>query len=77
VLRLKYERLLRGWNQVALAFHAQMSIGDVSKIENGRLLPYPKQLAKLANVLGVDGAALLQEVSAEKTPTTEAEVAGR
>lgn len=63
MLRLKRERLALGWSQVALAFHAGMSIGDISRIENGRLRPYPRQIEKLANVLRIDRHALLENVS--------------
>lgn len=65
MLRLKRERLALGWSQVALAFHAGMSIGDISRIENKRLQPYPRQLEKLSSVLRVDRRALLQDVSEE------------
>ncbi len=63
MLRVKYERLRRGWNQTSLAYHASMSVGDISRIERGRLRPYPSQLEKLANVLRIDRQALLQNVS--------------
>ena len=63
MLRVKYERLSRGWNQTALAYHVCMSVGDISRIESGRLRPYPSQLEKLSRVFGVDGAALLEDTA--------------
>lgn len=65
MLRVKHDRLARGWSQVRVAFYAGMSVGDVSRIENGRLIPYPSQLDKLANVFSVDRQELLKDVSAE------------
>ncbi len=62
MLRVKHERLRRGWNQTALAFHAGLSVPEVSRIETGRLRPYPRQLARLSAVLGLDGAVLLEVV---------------
>lgn len=62
MLRIKHERLRRGWNQTALAFHTGISVADVSRIESGRLRPYHSQLKKLAAVLAVDLGALLDDV---------------
>ena len=33
MLRIKSERLIRGWNQTELAYFARMSSADVSRIE--------------------------------------------
>jgi ribosome-binding protein aMBF1 (putative translation factor) len=61
--RMKFERLQRGWNQTTLAFHADhMNAADVSRIETGRLQPYPSQLEKLAKALDVAPDLLLQEI---------------
>jgi transcriptional regulator with XRE-family HTH domain len=40
-----------------------MSVGDISRIESGRLRPYPSQLEKLARALGVQPDELLQDVA--------------
>lgn len=61
MLRLKHERLRRGWNQTTLAFHSGLSVPDVSRIETGRMRPYRTQLDRLSAVLGIDGALLLQD----------------
>ncbi len=71
MLRIKHERLRRHWSQTALAFHARMSVGDVGRIESGRLRPYDSQLEKLAAVLDLSTDALLQEVSADQAETVQ------
>lgn len=63
MLKVKYERLRRGWNQTALAFYTGMSVSDISRIETGRIRPYPGQLQKLSKVLGVDCVALLEDTA--------------
>ena len=62
MLRLRLERLRRGWNQTALAFYAEMSAPEVSRIETARMRPYPSQMEKLSRVLGLDPEVLLQEM---------------
>jgi transcriptional regulator with XRE-family HTH domain len=62
MLRLRYERQQRGWNQTVVAFRAKMSISDISRIETGRMRPYPDQLKRLGKLFGVDGEALLEEL---------------
>ena len=64
VLRLREERLRRGWSQTELAFYAHLSASDISKMETGRFLPFPAQAARLAEVLGMAAEALLEEVEA-------------
>jgi transcriptional regulator with XRE-family HTH domain len=53
MLRLKAERLRRGWTQVDLSYHARVSPAEISRIETGRLRPYPSQVERIAHVLGV------------------------
>jgi transcriptional regulator with XRE-family HTH domain len=72
--RMKFERLRRGWNQTTLAFLADhMNAADVSRIETGRLQPYPSQLEKLSKALDVAPDQLLQEIESvnvgSHTPT--------
>jgi ribosome-binding protein aMBF1 (putative translation factor) len=57
---LKRERERRGWSRAELARRAQMSPGEVGKIEAGRLIPYDSQRRKLARALGIP-ADLLRE----------------
>lgn len=67
MLRLRCERLQRGWSQTELAARARMHTQQVSAIENGMMKPYPSQLARLARALDVpedEAASLLEEVQA-------------
>ena len=62
MFRIKQQRLRRGWNQVKLSCKADVPVSDISKIENGRALPYPAQRERLARVLQLDPDTLLDEV---------------
>ena len=60
--KLAAEREARGWSKAELARRTKMAASDVGKIESGRIRPYPSQLAKLAQALGiaeVDAESLL------------------
>lgn len=74
MLRIKYERIRFGYNQTALAFYAGMSVSDISRIETGRLKPYPAQLEKLSNILDIPPDQLLKEI-APKPDATPVEAA--
>lgn len=50
---MEYLRKQRGWSRAELARRARMQGGVVAWIEEGRFLPYPSQLSKLAEALGV------------------------
>ena len=52
----------RGWNQTDLAYFARMSSSDVSRIESGRMVPYPGHALRLARVLDLQPSELLVEV---------------
>jgi transcriptional regulator with XRE-family HTH domain len=43
----------RGWSRAELARRSGLNASTVGAIEAGRLVPYPGQLAKLADALGV------------------------
>ena len=60
MLRIKAERLRRGWSQQDLGFHARVQATDISRIERGRLIPYDRQAARLAEALGLAPTQLLQ-----------------
>jgi transcriptional regulator with XRE-family HTH domain len=62
--RLKSERLKRGWRQEDLGYHTRMSGADISRIENGRMVPYPTQVERLCRVLELQPDELLEEVEA-------------
>lgn len=51
--KLFVERRRRGWSQQTLAHLAGLQAADVSRIETGRLQPYPSQAERLARVLGI------------------------
>ena len=63
MLRLKQERLRRGWTQTDLGFHARMTAAEISRIETGRLIPYPGQLNRLVGVLGIQHQQILEQVA--------------
>jgi transcriptional regulator with XRE-family HTH domain len=62
VLRLKAERLSRGWTQLELAFRAGVPTSELSRIESGRATPYPKHARRLSETLGIPVEKLLEEV---------------
>jgi transcriptional regulator with XRE-family HTH domain len=62
MVRLKAERLNRGWTQQQLGFYASVSAADISKMERGWMKPYPRPAARLAFVLGLKPEELLEEV---------------
>ena len=53
VTRMKAERPKRQWTQTDLAYHSRMSPSDISRIENGLLIPYPGYAERLARALGL------------------------
>ena len=63
--RLKLKRLERGWSQQELGFLAGVQAPDISKMETGRLRPYPDQSDRLARVLEIHSETLLDEVPDE------------
>ena len=64
--RIKAERLRRGWTQTDLGYHSRTSPADISRIETGRLKPYPGQLERLGRVLGVPAGDLLAPVDLQE-----------
>ena len=62
ILRVKAERLNRGWTQTNLAHFTQMSPADISRIESGRMVPYPGHARRLARALNLEPAELLEKV---------------
>lgn len=66
MLRLKAERLRRGWTQTDLAYHARMTAAEISRIETGRLRPYPGQADRLSCVLGLRLEDLLEPANSER-----------
>jgi transcriptional regulator with XRE-family HTH domain len=64
ILKIRAERQRRGWSQQQLGCLAGVQATDVSRIENGRFIPYPNQLRRLAEVLEIETDELLQPVEA-------------
>ncbi len=62
MVRMKAVRIQRGWSQQQLAFRANVSVADVSRIETGRMRPYAGHAARLAKVLGLEPEKLLELV---------------
>lgn len=52
----------RGMNKSELARKTRMQPGMIAWIEEGRFIPYPSQLEKLARALGVSDPGELLEV---------------
>jgi transcriptional regulator with XRE-family HTH domain len=61
-LRIKDERIKRGWNQTEVAYLARMSPADLSRIETGRMVPYPAHAKRLSEVFGLEPGVLFAEV---------------
>jgi transcriptional regulator with XRE-family HTH domain len=60
--KMKVRRTRLGWTQTKLAAAADLSASDVSRIESGRLKPYPSQVVRLAKALKLNPRQLLQSV---------------
>ena len=63
MLKIRAVRKKKGWNQTVLAYRTGISIGDISKIENGRMVPYPSQRKRLAKALGIQPDELTMQVT--------------
>ena len=53
LLRIRYERKKRGWWIEDLAHFSRVSAADISRIETGRMRPYPGHAKRLASALGL------------------------
>jgi ribosome-binding protein aMBF1 (putative translation factor) len=51
MLRITYERMKRSWSKAALARKSSLDQAQISKMEAGRLKPYPTELRRLAEAL--------------------------
>jgi len=58
--KAKSARLRLGLTQQALGYRSRTSAADVSRIENGRALPYPGQAKRIARVLNLRPEELQQ-----------------
>ena len=66
ITKMRAERRRRGWNQQTLGYHANVSMADISRIENARLIPYPAQAERLAKVLELQPEELQQPADAQE-----------
>lgn len=62
MLKLSAERMRRGWSKAELARRAKLDQGTMSKIELGRVIPYPVQLVRVASALKMPADALMLDV---------------
>ena len=67
MLRVKYERLARGWDQHQTAAVARIHQPTLSLIERGRFIPTPDQLDRLARAFNVSASELLKPVRVVET----------
>jgi putative transcriptional regulator len=63
MLRLRVERLRRGWSQTHVTVLTGISGPAVSALELGRVHPHPGWRRRLAEAFGMDEATLFEEVS--------------
>jgi len=53
ILKIRAERLRRGWRLLDLAYHANVPLSELSRIETGQAQPYPAYAQRLAKVLSL------------------------
>jgi transcriptional regulator with XRE-family HTH domain len=63
MLRVKHERLQRGWSQLEVAYRARVQPSELSRIERGLAVPYARQAQRLAEVFGLAPAQLTERVA--------------
>lgn len=59
--KVKAARLRQGWNQSHLGFVTRRTQSEISKIENGWLVPSPAAAARLAEALGLRPEELYED----------------
>ena len=57
-IKVKFERMKRGFSQEELAFEAGISKTSIWKIETGKVSPTVETLAKIAKALDIDFTTL-------------------
>jgi transcriptional regulator with XRE-family HTH domain len=65
MLRMKAERLRRGWSQLDVAFHARIQPSELSRLERGLAVPYQGQAQRLAAVFELTPAQLVEPATLE------------
>ncbi len=64
MLQVRELRLKLGLSQAALARRARLHPSDISRVETGHAVLYPKQRRRLARALGVSETEIQQEATA-------------
>jgi transcriptional regulator with XRE-family HTH domain len=68
--RMKQRRQQLGLTQTVLAARAgRLAPSDISRFETGRQVPYPGQTKRIARVLGLTPAELLDDVASSDVAT--------
>ncbi|MBL0389172.1 helix-turn-helix transcriptional regulator [Tumebacillus sp. ITR2] len=67
--KIKHQREAKGWNQKELAEKADVSPATISGVENGRFIPTPSVLYKIAAELGVKFSELVETLPDPKLDT--------
>ena len=62
MLRLKKERLRRGWSQAELGRRLRMHPSTLSHLEQGHLKPWPRYRRALERQFGMSAEELFREV---------------
>lgn len=62
MLRVRRERLRRGWSQTYVCRVTGIHPGNLSRVERGQVVAYPGWRKKLGDLYGVPGDELFREV---------------
>ncbi len=65
MIRIRAERLRRGWSQHEVARRSGIHPAEVSRIENRRTVLFPGYARRLSLVLGIPASQLLEDVDLE------------
>ncbi|MBV7509492.1 helix-turn-helix domain-containing protein [Bacillus sp. sid0103] len=63
MLRITFEREKIGMSKAELSRQAGLDQSLISKIESGRIKPYPSEISRISHVLGLPADQLLLEVN--------------
>ncbi|MEH7548781.1 MULTISPECIES: helix-turn-helix domain-containing protein [Bacillaceae] len=66
MLRITFEREKIGMSKAELSRQAGLDQSLISKIESGRIKPYPSEIKKISQVLGLPAEQLLKDVISEE-----------
>lgn len=66
LLRIKLERLKMKKTLQQVGYQTGINQSDISRIESGRLIPYPSQLERLTTFFGMSKEELFQQVKPDE-----------